>query len=97
MSSPQAFRHVILPIGLRIAIPSTANTASSVIKDTSYLSAIAFAELTYVATSAIATTYRVFEFFTVLAVSYLTIVLLFTFALHKVDACLGLRGSVAVS
>ena len=50
-----------LPIGGRIALPSTINTAISVLKNTSLLLLIGYPELTYVANSIQSNTFRVFE------------------------------------
>ena len=68
------FLNVTLPIGGRIALPSSINTYISVFKNTSLMIAIGFPELTNVANNIQATTFRVFEMFTVLAVVYLTLV-----------------------
>ena len=68
------FLNVILPIGGRIALPSTINTAISVLKNTSLLLIIGYPELTYVAYNIQALTFLVFEAFTVLALYYLAIV-----------------------
>jgi ABC-type amino acid transport system permease subunit len=65
---------VTLPIGGRIALPSTINTAISVLKNTSLLLLIGYPELTYVANSIQSNTFRVFETFTALALCYLAIV-----------------------
>jgi His/Glu/Gln/Arg/opine family amino acid ABC transporter permease subunit len=70
----KAFLNVTLPIGGRIALPSTINTAISVIKNTSLLLLIGYPELTYVANNVQSNTFRVFEMFSALAVSYLVIV-----------------------
>ena len=68
------FLNVTLPIGGRIALPSTINTAISVLKNTSLLLIIGYPELTYVANSIQSNTFLVFEAFTVLAIYYLAIV-----------------------
>ena len=68
------FLNVTLPIGGRIALPSTINTAISVLKNTSLLLLIGYPELTYVANSIQSNTFRVFEMFSALAVAYLVIV-----------------------
>jgi His/Glu/Gln/Arg/opine family amino acid ABC transporter permease subunit len=70
----QTFLNVTLPIGGRIALPSSINTYISVLKNTSLLLVIGYAELTNVATNIQAITFRTFEMFTVLAVTYLAIV-----------------------
>ena len=68
------FLNVTLPIGGRIALPSSINTYISVFKNTSLMVAIGYPELTNVANNIQATTFRVFEMFSVLAVVYLTLV-----------------------
>jgi His/Glu/Gln/Arg/opine family amino acid ABC transporter permease subunit len=68
------FLNVTLPIGGRIALPSTINTAISVLKNTSLLLIIGYPELTYVANNIQSLTFLVFEAFTVLAIYYLAIV-----------------------
>jgi His/Glu/Gln/Arg/opine family amino acid ABC transporter permease subunit len=68
------FLNVTLPIGGRIALPSSINTSISVLKNTSLLLIIGYPELTYVANNIQALTFLVFEAFTVLAVYYLVIV-----------------------
>jgi len=70
----QNFLNVTLPIGGRIALPSTINTAISVLKNTSLLLIIGYPELTYVANNIQSNTFLVFEAFTALAVAYLAIV-----------------------
>jgi His/Glu/Gln/Arg/opine family amino acid ABC transporter permease subunit len=68
------FLNVTLPIGGRIALPSSINTSISVLKNTSLLLIIGYPELTYVANNIQALTFRTFEMFTALAIAYLVIV-----------------------
>ena len=70
----KTFLNVTLPIGGRIALPSTINTYISVFKNTSLLLVIGYPELTTVAVNIQAITFRTFEMFAVLAVVYLAIV-----------------------
>ena len=63
-----------LPIGGRIALPSSINTYISVLKNTSLLYVIAYPELTTTALQIQALTLETVETFTVLAVTYLTLV-----------------------
>jgi His/Glu/Gln/Arg/opine family amino acid ABC transporter permease subunit len=70
----KTFLNVTLPIGGRIALPSSINTYISVLKNTSLLYFFGYAELTYVAVNIQANTFRTFEMFTVLAAVYLVIV-----------------------
>jgi polar amino acid transport system permease protein len=69
------FRHVVFPIGARIALPPSINTYISVLKNTAIVGvAIGFEELTDVAYNILAVTFRTFEMFLVLGLVYLTIV-----------------------
>jgi polar amino acid transport system permease protein len=68
------FLNVTLPIGGRIALPSSINTYISVLKNTSLLLIIGYPELTYQANNIQSNTFRVFEMFAALAVTYLAIV-----------------------
>jgi His/Glu/Gln/Arg/opine family amino acid ABC transporter permease subunit len=68
------FLNVTLPIGGRIALPSSINTYISVLKNTALMTAIGFPELTNTALDFVATDFRTYEMFFVLAVTYLTIV-----------------------
>jgi polar amino acid transport system permease protein len=68
------FLNVTLPIGGRIALPSSINTYVSVLKNTSLMYVIGYPELTTTATQINALTLQTVETFTVLAVVYLAIV-----------------------
>ena len=68
------FANVTLPIGGRIARPSSINTYISVVKNTSLMYVIAYPELTKTALDINALTLQTIETFTVLAVAYLIIV-----------------------
>jgi His/Glu/Gln/Arg/opine family amino acid ABC transporter permease subunit len=68
------FYLVTLPIGGRIALPSSINTYISVLKNTSLMTGIAFAELTTTARSIAAVTFRDVEMLSVIAVTYLVLV-----------------------
>jgi len=68
------FLNVTLPIGGRIALPSSINTYISVLKNTSLMYVIAYPELTTTALEIQALTLETVETFTVLAVTYLTLV-----------------------
>ncbi len=65
------FANVTLPIGGRIALPSSINTYISVVKNTSLMYVIAYPELTKTALDIQALTLQTIETFTVLAVAYL--------------------------
>jgi ABC-type amino acid transport system permease subunit len=68
------FLNVTLPIGGRIALPSSINTYISVVKNTSLMYVISYQELTTTALQINALTLQTTETFTMLAVTYLVIV-----------------------
>lgn len=68
------FLRVTLPIGGRIALPSSINTYISVLKNTSLMTAIGYPELTNTARSIAAATFRDAEMLSVTAVVYLALV-----------------------
>ena len=70
----KTFLNVTLPIGGRIALPSSIITYISVLKNTSLMLVIGYPELTSVASNIQAITFRTFEMFSVLAAVYLAIV-----------------------
>jgi polar amino acid transport system permease protein len=70
----KTFLNVTLPVGGRIALPSSINTYISVLKNTSLLLIIGYPEMTYVANNIQSITFRTFEMFTALAIAYLVIV-----------------------
>ena len=68
------FFNVTLPIGVRIALPSSINTYVSVLKNTSLLTAIGFAELTNTAYSLESESFKPTEVYLALGVTYLVVV-----------------------
>ena len=68
------FLNVTLPIGGRIALPSSINTYISVLKNTSLMYVIGYPELTTTALNISNLTLETTEALTVLAVVYLTLV-----------------------
>jgi His/Glu/Gln/Arg/opine family amino acid ABC transporter permease subunit len=68
------FANITLPIGGRIALPSSINTYIAVLKNTALLYVISYQELTTTALQINALTLETLETFTVLGVVYLTLV-----------------------
>jgi polar amino acid transport system permease protein len=84
------FFNVTLPIGGRIALPSSINTYVSVVKNTSLLTAIGYVELTNVAYSIQSDTFRTAEPFLVLGVVYLLTVWILSAVLRLIESRLAL-------
>jgi polar amino acid transport system permease protein len=68
------FFRVTLPIGGRIALPSSINTHVSVLKNTSLMTGIAFGELTSTSRSIAAADFKDVEMLTTVGVTYLVLV-----------------------
>jgi polar amino acid transport system permease protein len=68
------FANITLPIGGRIALPSSINTYISIVKNTSLMYVIAYPEITTVVFQIQALTLQTAEAFTTLALTYLIIV-----------------------
>ena len=80
MSYGKALRKVVLPQAIRTMIPSIINQFIITLKDTSILSVIGFPELVNTAKNAVAITGKVFEVWIVVAVMYLIIITLLSYA-----------------
>ena len=84
------FLNVTLPIGARIALPSSINTYISVLKNTSLMYVISYPELTTTALQIQAITLETPETMTVLAVTYLTLVWTLSGVIRFVESRLAL-------
>ena len=84
------FLNVTLPIGGRIALPSSINTYISVLKNTSLLCVISYPELTTTALQIQALTLETVETFTVLALTYLILVWTMSALIRLVESRLAL-------
>jgi polar amino acid transport system permease protein len=85
-----AFLTVTLPIGGRIALPSTINTSISVVKNTALMYVIGYAELTTTALNISNLTLQTTEALTVLAIVYLALVWSLSAAIRLLEARLAL-------
>lgn len=82
---PLHYLWLVAILGLRVAIPAMLNTSVSVLKNSSYLQAIGFAELTFVAMERVATEFRTLEMFAAIGVLYLVLVLILSFAVRRLE------------
>jgi His/Glu/Gln/Arg/opine family amino acid ABC transporter permease subunit len=89
----KTFVNVTLPIGGRIALPSSINTYISVLKNTSLLTAIGYAELTNVAYSLESVSFKASEIYFTLAVIYLLVVWTLSALIRVVESRLALPES----
>jgi polar amino acid transport system permease protein len=84
------FFNVTLPIGGRIALPSSINTYIAVLKNTALLYVISYEELTTSALQINALTLETLETFTVLGAIYLTLVWTLSASIRAVESRLAL-------
>src|ERR671931_1854266 len=84
------FLNVTFPIGARIALPSSINTYIPVLKNTTLMTAIGYPELTNVARSIAAVTFRDTEMIVVIAITYLALVWLLSALIRALEAWLAL-------
>ena len=84
------FLNVTLPIGGRIALPSSINTYISIVKNTSLMYVIGYPELTTTALNIAALTVETLEALTVLAIAYLAIVWTLSALIRLLEARLAL-------
>lgn len=75
LSKWQLFRFVLFPQTVNISITALVGNCIFLLKETSIVSAIAVPELLYTTTDIIATYYKTFEMFTLLAAFYLLLIL----------------------
>lgn len=81
----QAMRYVILPQAVRRVLPPLGNDFISLLKDSSLLTVIAVAELTQLGRVTRASTFRVFEVFNSVAILYLSMTLVLSFLVRKLE------------
>jgi His/Glu/Gln/Arg/opine family amino acid ABC transporter permease subunit len=86
----KTFLNVTLPIGGRIALPSSINTYISVLKNTSLMYVIGYAELTTTAINIANLTLETLEALTVIAVVYLSLVWTLSAGIRKLESRLAL-------
>ena len=87
------FLNVTLPIGGRIALPSSINTYISVVKNTSLMYVIGYAELTTTAINISNLTLETVEALTVLGIVYLSLVWTLSAAIRVLESRLALPES----
>ena len=86
MSSRLSMRLIVLPQAFRNAIPSLGNQFIIGLKDSSLVAYLGVPELYGRAMTAAAANYQPFETYLVAGLYYLTLVLIFTWLVHKLEA-----------
>lgn len=85
LSKWQISSGIIFPQALKIMLPGLGNQFVISVKDTSLLTAIGVAEMTHQASRAVTTTFRTVETYTALALVYLVLCSVLSFALKKLE------------
>ncbi|HBG22836.1 MAG TPA: nickel transporter [Peptococcaceae bacterium] len=93
MTSKQAMRHIILPQAVRRIIPPLGNEFIAMLKDTSLLICIGYAELTRQGQLIISSTFRPFEIWFAVALLYLIMTLTISRLVDVTERRLGVNGT----
>lgn len=81
----QTMRYIILPQAIKNVIPALGNELIVNVKDTSVLNVIAVTELFFVSNGIAATTYKIFQTFTITSAIYLFLTMTLSFILRRVE------------
>jgi len=92
MNTFKSIRNIILPQALRISIPAWSNERIYLLKYTSIAYIIQVEELTAEGKFIAAHTFRYLEIFTIIAVIYLLLTVVFTEIIDKVDKKFSIPG-----
>lgn len=92
MSALQAFLYVTFPLGTRVSIPAATTMAITQFRSSSFMIAVGYQELTYVANRMVADTFKVFEIFGVAALAYLVVSSLISIASRRLERAVAVHG-----
>lgn len=79
MTGIATFKDVTLPIGLRVSIGPAVTNAITMFRSSSFMSAIGFVELTFVANNIVSRSFEVFKIFGLAALMYLIVSTTFSY------------------
>jgi len=85
LTTAQAYRYVVFPQALRNSLPPLAGQFASIIKDSSLLSVVGAAELTYSAQQINSATFSTLESFLPLAIGYLVLTIPVSLAARRME------------
>jgi His/Glu/Gln/Arg/opine family amino acid ABC transporter permease subunit len=74
MSTGRTYTDVILPQGIRVAIPSLVSQLTIILKDSSIIGVIGVADIMYRASHTAALTFQYFEYYTLVGLMYVVVV-----------------------
>lgn len=94
LTLPQVYRHVLLPMALRIILPPLTSEFMNIIKNSAVALAIGLMELTARARSMQEFSFQVFEAFTAATLIYLVVNMLVVLAMRLVERTLAVPGYI---
>jgi polar amino acid transport system permease protein/putative glutamine transport system permease protein len=89
MSYFQGLREIVAPQTVRLLLPPSTNTSISMVKETSVLSTITVAELTYQGLVVQGETFAPFEVFLTTAAVYWVVTAVFAYFMHRTEKAFG--------
>jgi polar amino acid transport system permease protein len=94
MTPMRSMRAIIVPQAVRIMVPPLGNSFNGLMKSTSILSVIGVSEMFQVGSTMSAATFRVFEVYIVVALYYLLLTTVWTFAQAAIENSLNARAGL---
>jgi glutamate/aspartate transport system permease protein len=94
LTLPQAYVHVLLPMGYRIILPPLTSEFLNVIKNSSVALTIGLMELTARARAMQEFSFQVFEAFTAATLIYIAINIVVTFAMRRLERAVAVPGYI---
>jgi glutamate/aspartate transport system permease protein len=95
LTTPQAYRHVLLPMALRIVVPPLTSEAMNLVKNSSIALTIGLAELTFRARELGEYTFSYFEAFTAATLIYVGVAMTVNRAMAWVERRVAVPGYIA--
>ena len=95
MSRNEALRRIILPQAVKRMIPAFLERAIELMKTTTLVSTISYADLLYQANSIAQSTYRALEVFSIAAAMYFAVIFICSMLVRVVEARLAVAGEAA--
>ena len=78
MTTTRTYTDIILPQGVRVAIPSLVSQLTIILKDSSIIGVIGVADIMYRASHTAAKTFQYFEYYTLVGLMYVVVVFIMT-------------------
>ena len=94
MSTPQAYRHIVLPQAVKFLLPPMTGEAAHLIKSSAIVSVIAVVEMTTAGRNIISDTYMSFEIWFTIAAVYLLVILVLSMAASQMEKRYAAAGRV---